>query len=222
MKKLSFKTAGRTGKIYFTSDLHIAHGKPFILEPRRYATVDEAIRHTFQELQTLTADDVLFNLGDVVIGAGERSEEYARRIVNLPCQQYYLHGNHNAGISNIINAERAELGLLADDVELYPLTLSNSRFTVLGHYAEIYIDGVPIALSHYPMASWNNMSKGGYMLHGHCHRNLKDDTRLKRLDVGWDWKKRPVTWEEVHRELSPRTPVAVDHHGSTDTSSFFE
>jgi predicted phosphohydrolase len=130
MKKLSFKTAGRTGKIYFTSDLHIAHGKPFILEPRRYATVDEAIRHTFQELQTLTADDVLFNLGDVVIGAGERSEEYARRIVNLPCQQYYIHGNHNAGISNIINAERAALGLLADDVELYPLTLSNSRFTV--------------------------------------------------------------------------------------------
>lgn len=125
-------------------------------------------------------------------------------------------------MSNIIDAERANLNLLSDDIEMYPMTLSNGRFVVLGHYAEIYIDGVPIVLSHYPIASWNHMSKGGYMLHGHCHRNLKDNVGLKRLDIGWDWKKRPVTWEEVHRELSPRTSVAVDHHGSTDTSSFFE
>lgn len=222
MKKLSFKTAGRVGKIYFTSDLHIAHGKPFIIGPRKYATVEEAIQHTMEELQVLTVDDVLFNLGDVVVGAGDRSEEYARRIVNLPCQQYYLHGNHNAGISNLINDERAKRNLLADDVELYPLTLENGRFTVLGHYAEIYIDGVPVVLSHYPMASWNHMSKGGYMLHGHCHRNLKDNVGLKRLDIGWDWKKRPVTWEEVYRELNPRTSVSVDHHGSAESSPFFE
>lgn len=222
MRKLTFKTANLPGKIYFTSDLHIAHGKPFIIGPRKYETVEEAIQHTFQELQILTADDILFNLGDVVVGAGEKSEEYARRIVNLPCRQYYLHGNHNAGMSNLINEERANLNLLSDDIEIYPMTLSNGRFVVLGHYAEIYIDGVPIVLSHYPIASWNHMSKGGYMLHGHCHRNLKDNVGLKRLDIGWDWKKRPVTWDEIYRELNPRKSVPVDHHGKDDISAFFE
>jgi calcineurin-like phosphoesterase family protein len=221
MKKLSFRTTNAVGKIYFTSDLHIAHGKPFIIGPRKYATVEAAIEHTFSELGKLTSDDVLFNLGDLVVGAGEQSEAYAKRVVNLPCQQYYIHGNHCAGIANLINIERAKLGLLADDVELYPLTLTGSRFTVLGHYAEIFIDGVPIVLSHYPMTSWNHMSKGGYMLHGHCHRNLRDEPGLKRLDVGWDWKKRPVEWEEVRRELNPRKSVVVDHHGKPDDTGFF-
>jgi calcineurin-like phosphoesterase family protein len=65
------------------------------------------------------------------------------------------------------------------------------------------------------------MGDGGYNIHGHCHRNLKEDGTIKRLDVGWDWKKRPVEWNEIVRELKSNKFSPVDHHGA-DTSSFFE
>ena len=71
-------------------------------------------------------------------------------------------------------------------------------------------------LAHYPIASWNHVGKGAFMLHGHCHGKLKEDKTLKRLDVGWDWKKRPVSWEEVRTELGGRTFVPVDHHGTKE------
>lgn len=214
MKKLSFRTD--KGRILFTADLHLGHNKDFILKPRGYATIQEAEDHTRKTLyDTLQPDDVLFNLGDAVIGAGDNSLKYATEITNLPCRhQYFIWGNHNAGMQQIYNDEMARLGLSTEDVELYPLTLPNGRFTFLGHYAEIFVDRQPVVLAHYPIASWNGMSKGGWMLHGHCHRNLKEDLTIHRLDVGWDWKRRPVPWEEIRRELSPRSVKPVDHHSA--------
>ncbi len=217
MKKLSFKTDH--GRVLFTSDLHLGHNKPFIIGPRDYATISEAVAHTRKTIyDELKSDDILFNLGDAVVGAGDQSMAYANEIVNFPCKhQYYIWGNHNAGMQQLYDAEIARLGLAADDVELYPLTLPNGRFTFLGHYAEIFVNSQPVVLAHYPIASWNHMSKGGWMLHGHCHRNLKDDTSLHRLDVGWDWKKRLVSWEDVERELAPRKTKAVDHHSVVES-----
>ena len=219
MKKLSFKTSEH--RVLFTADLHFSHGKDFILKPRGYASLQEAMDHTRKTLyDTLKPDDVLFNLGDAVVGAGENSLRYATEITNLPCRhQYFIFGNHNAGMQQIYDTELQRLGLAADDVELYPLTLPNGRFTFLGHYAEIYVNRRPVVLAHYPIASWNHLSKGGWMLHGHCHRNLKDDPSLHRLDVGWDWKKRPVAWDEIEREMAPRKTKAVDHHSAE--SEFF-
>ena len=60
------------------------------------------------------------------------------------------------------------------------------------------------------------------MIHGHCHRNLKEDTTLKRVDVSWEWQRRPVEWNEVNRYLKDRTCVPVDHHGKKAAESFFE
>ena len=111
---------------------------------------------------------------------------------------------------------RRDLGLLADDVEIYPLNYPNSPFVFLGHYAEVWIDGMRAILTHYPIASWNGISKGSYNIHGHCHRNLKEDMSLARLDVGWEWKRRPVEWSEIVKELSPRKTLPPDHHGRDD------
>lgn len=213
MKKLSFKTTRQ--RIVFVSDIHFAHAKNFILEPRGYASVEDAMRHTREMLyEHILPTDVVINLGDSVVGAEQRSLEYAKEIVNLPCHaQYFLWGNHNAGMQQIYDEARAKSGLAASDQDVYPLRADNGRFVFLGHYAEIFIDNVPVVLSHYPIASWNHMSKGGYMIHGHCHRNLKEDLNLKRADVSWEWKRRPVSWDEIDRELRGREVVAPDHHG---------
>jgi calcineurin-like phosphoesterase family protein len=102
---------------------------------------------------------------------------------------------------------------IPSDCYIYPLNYPQSSFTFLGDYAEIFIDKIPIVLTHYPIASWNYMSKGGYNIHGHCHRNMKEDLTLKRIDVGWEWKRGPVEWADIHRELHSRKSVAPDHHG---------
>lgn len=198
------------------TDLHLGHDKPFILDPRGYADIREALSHTWQTLRnTIGANDVVFNLGDPVIGAGANSVEYAKQLVHLPCKhQYFIWGNHNAGMQQLYDECRHEIGLLADDIEIYPLTYPNSNFTFLGHRAEISVDGLPVILDHYPIASWNHLSKGAFHIHGHCHRNLADVPSLKRVDVGWEWKRRPVEWSEIVRELSPRKTVAPDHHSS--------
>jgi calcineurin-like phosphoesterase family protein len=212
VKKLSFKSADQ--KIWFISDLHLGHDKDFILNPRGYANVDEALTHQWLMLnEYIGSNDIVFNLGDMVIGAMDRAREYASRVVHMNCKhQYFIWGNHNAGVRQLYDDCRKYLGLLTNDVEIYPLNYPNSNFTFLGHYAEISIDGRAVVLTHYPIASWNHIAKGAYHIHGHCHRNLKEDLTLNRLDVGWEWKRRPIEWKEIIRELSPRNATAPDHH----------
>jgi len=205
-------------KIWFVSDLHFGHAKNFILEPRRYNNVREAMEHTWTALtQTVGSNDIIFNLGDLVIGAGINSLEYANKLIRLPCAaHYFINGNHSAGIKDIYELTKRQVyANIPDEVEVYPLTVTGTVFTFLGHRAEIFIDGRAVILDHYPIASWNHLSKDAYHIHGHCHRNLKEDTSLYRIDVGWEWMKRPVEWNEIVRELNPRKTKSPDHH-STD------
>ena len=122
------------------------------------------------------------------------------------------------------NGIRREKGLLADDIEIYPAVVPNTSFVFVGDYVEMEIDGRPVVFCHYPIASWNHIGKGAFMIHGHCHRNLKEDLSLKRLDAGWDWKKRPIEWKEIVSELASRKFNTIDHHGkdNVEKSKFFE
>ena len=214
-----YKFDSKKQRVWFTSDFHYYHGKPFILGPRKYGTLTEAMQDLKHKwTQYVGPNDIVINLGDLIVGAGDKTTEAMYEMLALPCgHHYFLWGNHNAGVQQFYDEAKADLGFAAD-VEVYPLTLPGYNFTFLGHYAEIQVDRHPVVLSHYPIASWNDISKGAYMLHGHCHRNLKDDLNIKRLDVGWDWQKRPVEWNEIVRELSPRKGKPVDHHGREETT----
>lgn len=214
MKKISLNT--RSGyKIWVVSDLHLLHDKPFILGPRGYKNVREAYDHTYEMLhQYVGPNDVLINVGDVVVGAGLQTSAVTSRLIHFPCKvHYHIWGNHNAGVIDIYNDIRREKGLLADDIEIYPASVPGTNFTFLGHYVEMEIDARPVVFCHYPIASWNHIGKDAFMIHGHSHRNLKEDLTLKRLDVSWDWKKRPVEWHEIVTELENRKFVPTNHYG---------
>jgi len=219
MKPLSLKT-NKDYKIWFISDLHIGHAKDFIIGPRNYSNVVEAYTHTFQMLQEhIGPNDIVFNLGDAVCGAGFNTMEYAKRLVHIPCQkQYFIWGNHNAGMKELYREAKSSIGMDMEDVEIYPLTYPNSNFVFLGDYLEMTIDGKHIVLCHYPISSWHHIGDEAYMIHGHCHRNLKENI-TRRLDISWEWKRRPVEWSEIHRELRTQKATIVDHHGA---DKFFE
>lgn len=225
MKPITLKSSPDT-KIWFISDLHLGHDKPFILGPRKYANVTEAYEHTFKMLhEHIGPNDIVFNLGDAVIGAKARTSEFANRLLRFPCKaQYYIWGNHNAGMQELYDSCRFDLGLLNDDIEIYPLNFPGTPFHFMGHRMEATIDGIPLVMDHYPIESWNHIGKGAFMIHGHCHRNLKENADMKRVDISWEWKRRPVEWDELRRELVNRKGLVVDHHGKEEPKqeSFFE
>lgn len=208
-------------RIWFTSDLHYGHGKPFIIDPRGYKTLNEAMEDTRHKIkQYVGPNDILINLGDQIVGAGLNTKQYVYDLLSLPCgHQYFIWGNHNAGMKDIYADSLKAAGHDVNEYQIYPWSLDTYPLTFLGDYAEIIIDHQHVVLAHYPIASWNHVSKGAYMLHGHCHGNLPDDKSLKRLDIGWDWKNRPVEWNEIVRELEPRKYKPADHHG---TAAFIE
>ena len=210
------KLDSKEQKIWFVSDFHYGHDRSFILNPRGYCNVQEAMTHTWKTLtETIGVDDIVFDLGDLVVGGGINTLEYTNKLIRLPCSaHYFINGNHSAGVKDIYRTSKIQIyPQVPNEIEIYPLTVPGTNFTFLGQQVEIVINGKTVVLSHYPLASWNHMSKGSYMLHGHCHRNMEDNINLKRLDLGWDWKKRPVSWEEIVEELEKRKFIPVDHHG---------
>jgi calcineurin-like phosphoesterase family protein len=71
------------------------------------------------------------------------------------------------------------------------------------HYAELEVDGAFRVLCHYPLRSWNRMTRGALDLHGHSHGRLAPLPRQD--DVGVDaWDFRPVTLAEIREHLARR------------------
>ncbi len=206
-------------KIWFVSDIHYCHNKPFILGPRGYKEIEEAKKDFKAKWnENIGPNDIVFNLGDLIVGAGDGTRAAMYEILALPCaKHYYIWGNHSAGVQQLYDETLADQGFYPG-VEVYPLTPSGYNFTFLGDRAEVVIDGLQVIIDHYPIASWNHIGKGAFMVHGHCHRNLKEDKTIKRVDVGWEWLRRPVEWHEIVRELKNRKGQAPDHHGRVENT----
>ena len=71
-----------------------------------------------------------------------------------------------------------------------------------------------IILMHYPIASWDGMHHGSWMLHGHSHATYHTKHN-KIMDVGIDSSSElaPFTYEEVKKYMATRKFVPVDGHG---------
>lgn len=231
MKK-TVRLDSKKQRVWFVTDLHYGHGKSFIIDPRNYKTLKEAMDDTRQKWkQYISPNDVVINLGDQIVGAGSFTTQYVHDLLSLPyAHQYFLWGNHNAGMRDLYEKSLRDAGHNPDEYDIYPWTLKEYPFTFLGDYAEIIIDHQHVDLFHYPIASWNHVGKGAFMIHGHCHGKLKEDKGLKRWDVDWGRFNRPIEWSEIVRELGPRISVPVDHHGTkefienekADNEKFFE
>lgn len=214
--RLNFNT--KYGNVFFVSDLHVRHAKDFILNPRGYKDAVEAEEHIIQEWNKIVGhDDIVFNLGDLVVGAGSESVDAAKNIIRrLNCKNhYFIDGNHMAGTKQIYRDElKNQYGLDSNQVELHPLTYE--KFVFLGNYAEIVVDRQLIVLSHYAIGSWNEMGKGSWNIHGHSHgsyqNGLPDNVSTKQLDVGWDVFKRPIDFNEINKIMSKKQISRVDHH----------
>ena len=120
-------------KIFFTSDFHFCHNKPFIYEPRGFKSVhemNEQIIKNFNEV--MDWEDDLYILGDCFLNNNEEGMSYMRR---LPGMKHIIWGNH-------CTIARQELMQL-------------EGFDCLGYSDVLKYKGYHFYLSHYPTLTAN-------------------------------------------------------------------
>ena len=80
-------------KIWFTSDWHFGHDKPFLYEPRGFLSIAEAnevIMNRHNEL--VSNDDEVYVLGDLMLGDNNENIEYIKRMNG---KLHIIIGNHD-------------------------------------------------------------------------------------------------------------------------------
>ena len=195
--------------IWFTSDSHFGHTnicrgvskwntgdeEEFIKATRNFPDLETMNEHIVDNINNCVGEnDWLIHLGDFSFGGIENIEVFRSQI---KCKNIVLIlGNHDHHIQN--NKENVR-----------------KHFTHVAHYEELDVtleaktgtEKHKFVLCQYPIISWNNMSKGAFMLHGHQH--LKGDVRFgegRRMDVGMCGSPefRPYHIDEVLDALSGR------------------
>ena len=172
--------------IYFTSDLHFYHKNIIKYSPsfRDFKDTDE-MNEKLIELwnSVVTPEDTVYNLGDLSMAANTKKViEVAKR---LNGKHFLILGNHDYPIKS----DREKLmEMIKDD--------GNKLFEDIRDYKFLTFPGVQIALSHYPMAGWENQQHGAIMLHGHLHDYITN-VKGKILNVGFDLHGRLLSLDNV-------------------------
>jgi len=183
-------------KIFFTADNHFLHANILEHSARPFKDLDEMAETMIDRWNTaVKPGDTIYHLGDFALSWGKKHAGVIDKILSqLNGQKWLITGNHDR-----------------DEVT------KNARWTAVKDYHEIKIDmggehKQRVAMSHYPMRTWNQMHRGSFMLHGHSHGNLVDIGGLT-MDVGVDCHGyRPISLDEVASYMQDRKIVPCDHH----------
>jgi calcineurin-like phosphoesterase family protein len=204
-------------RVYFTSDTHYNHKnicrgvsewdgsrgtRDFETLYKMNAVLVDSINQIVRE------DDILIHLGDWSFGGIESIADFRNQLV---CKNIHLVlGNHDHHIANN-----------KDDVQ--DLFSSVHQYCYLTIVEQAISKGLPaqkhrFILSHFPIASWQDMGQGVMHLHGHVH--LPKGQRVgpgKMMDVGVDGNDlNPIPLNEV-LAIMKKQPIKSmfkfkDHH----------
>lgn len=194
----------------FTADLHIGHER-CATEFRPHSSLDDMHNFiiTHWNLNVCEEDDV-FVLGDIFMGKWktlELANDFLNRLIFNSFN--VIPGNHDT-----VNFLR--------EISIYRDKKSLPSFNILPYLVEKRfapeqknVKKYPLVCSHYPLASWSNVSKGVAHVHGHCHGKYEGPGRI--LDVGWDGgytKNGRHIWtvEQIKEFMYSREIYTVDYH----------
>jgi calcineurin-like phosphoesterase family protein len=140
-------------------------------------------------------DHTLFIIGDILFGQKDEIV-FWRNAIN--CRNiHYIYGNH--------------------DVWLRRKPEYHYLFSSLSDYLEIFCTDRTgkyrlASLFHYPMKSWNEVSRGGIAITGHEHGSLPYEDHECAVDVGWECFQRPLSFHEICDIMDKKTPRKIGHH----------
>lgn len=148
----------------------------------------------------ISPEDELYCLGDFAFGGVANYFSYRPRI---NCKNIHLIlGNHDSQHGKVFDPEHNGVK-------------TSSLFTSYMTYKEMFYNKTRICLFHYPISSWNEMSGGSILLHGHCHRSpqQKFDNGGRSMDVGLDGNNlMPYSIDEIFELLKDKNPTKEGHH----------
>lgn len=208
-------TINQGQNLYFTSDTHYSHSNICTATTRwdkssnltrdfnSLSHMNDTIVNNINEV--VGQDDILFHLGDWSFGGFERIEEFRNRIF---CRNIHLIlGNHDQHIAK----NKGNVQMLFSSVFNY----MNLDLRINGGgESEKY----NLILMHYPISSWDGLSKGTIHLHGHVH--LPPHQRIgegRVMDVGVDGNNYyPISINEIinimDKRPNRRLVLPKDHH----------
>jgi calcineurin-like phosphoesterase family protein len=205
--------------IVFFSDLHLGHDAPFIYPRRGFQSIEEHDKFLLDGLSGIPnlSDVIAFNLGDVSLKNNQYENFKQLSLIGFK-NHYLLWGNHNSGVKQHYQEELASRGY-PNDIEVYPLQRNNVTFC--GDKLNVFINGTPYVLCHFPIQSWEQMSHNSIHLCGHSHgNNLATTVENKNgfaLDVGVEvclkfCQKPYLTLTQISSIMSGKQKLTVDHH----------
>ena len=120
-------------KIWFVSDLHFCHDRPFLYEPRGFSSIEEMNEQIIKNInEVVDGEDDLYILGDCFLNDNEKGMECMKR---LSGRKHIIWGNH-------CTDARKEL-------------MIKEGFICHGYADIIKINGYHFYLSHYPTITSN-------------------------------------------------------------------
>ena len=147
-------------------------------------------------------DDEVYHLGDFAFCGNQKANEILER---LNGKKYLILGNHDYKIHKQI----AHHFLWVRDY-----TRKSFDIEYQDDEGETQKYRQSIAMCHFPIASWDQMSHGGWHIHGHCHGSM-EDIGVCRIDVGVDCHGlSPVSLDKLRNIMALRAVRSVDHHGA--------
>jgi len=197
-------------QFYFTSDTHYNHANICMSTSKWEDTSKCRYFHSLEYMNTTLVnninsivgkDDILFHLGDWSFGGFDKIEEFRNRIT---CKNIHIiTGNHDHHIEKNTDGIR-------------------SIFSSVNKYLELTLDGIDYVLMHFPISSWNKLSRGSIHLHGHVHFNsINKIGRGRCMDVGVEGNAYlPYSINEIRSLLLNKnisSSLSNDHHNKLET-----
>ena len=185
--------------VYFSADFHgfhknISRGISQWSDKSRCRDFDDEVQMTNHLVNTVNAivptNATLIFVGDWSFNGQDKITQL-RDMIN--CRNIIMIvGNHD---KHIINS-----------------SVLQKLFTAVLQYNEFRYHKKLFCQFHYPITSWNEIGKGSYMIHGHCHGSLQGQ-RGRVLDIGVDvWDYKPLHIDQVCQILDNQSVVLTDHH----------
>jgi calcineurin-like phosphoesterase family protein len=178
----------RYERVWFTSDLHFEHANimKWCPKTRPWKSVDEmneGVIETFN--QYVGPKDFTFILGDVSFTNLEKTLGYMRR---LNGDQGLVIGNHDAKL--IKHPQFRDLFEFCRDLMSLTLLVPTEDGPVKQRFV----------LCHYPILEFDQQHRGAMHVHGHLHGKPSGHPG-RAIDVGWDVYGKPVSLEQVYKEM---------------------
>lgn len=191
------------GNIWVTADTHFGH--PNILKyqghtrtggyhkPKDIEEHDESLILFWN--QRAKPEDTVYHLGDFALA---KTSLVMAVLDRLHGKIHLVRGNHDKKMPKKVR-DRFESIQDYLEIKVWDEEMDLEQFVVMCHY---------------PMASWNKMHHGAWMLHGHCHDHLDSPSSMARQDVGVDANDGyPFGWEQLKEIMTRKVFVPVDQHG---------